>query len=276
MTHYRTATAQELTQILQWARAEGWNPGLDDATAFYAADPIGTFVAEVDETIIAAITVVNHNDDFAFLGLYLCQPDWRGKGIGFALWSFALDHAQSRIVGLDGVAAQQANYAKSGFVRQGATRRYCGHIAPEPGLGIRRISPGDIPACLTLDTASNGFARPDFMTAWLTETDSRYTVVLDHGQGPDGLATIRRCEDGVKIGPVIAPDTDSAMTLIRAALHECPAQTLYLDLPDVAHGLAARLHVLGFKVTFETARMYRGTAPLPGPHLHAIATMELG
>ena len=63
----RTATLPEVVQMLDWAAEEGWNPGIDDAAAFYAADPEGFFVAEVDGQPVAAISVVNHSDAHAFL-----------------------------------------------------------------------------------------------------------------------------------------------------------------------------------------------------------------
>ena len=110
---FRTARADELPLVLSWAEAEGWNPGPDDAAAFFASDPEGFFVADADTGPVAAISVVNHSDAFAFLGLYLCLPEHRGKGIGFGLWQHALAHAGARCVGLDGVPAQQDNYRKS-------------------------------------------------------------------------------------------------------------------------------------------------------------------
>ena len=37
----RLMTLADLAMVLDWAAAEGWNPGLDDAAAFLAADPEG-------------------------------------------------------------------------------------------------------------------------------------------------------------------------------------------------------------------------------------------
>ena len=55
----RPMTVTELELVLDWAADEGWNPGLDDAAAFYAADPAGFLIKEVDGQPVAAISVVN-------------------------------------------------------------------------------------------------------------------------------------------------------------------------------------------------------------------------
>lgn len=269
----RTATLTEVQTVLDWAAAEGWNPGLDDAAAFHAADPAGFFLAEVDGAPVAAISVVNHDAHQAFLGLYLCLPAFRGQGIGLALWRHALAHAGGRSVGLDGVAAQQANYARSGFVRQGATQRFTGALAGRAVSGIRPVQPADVAALIALDAAAGGLRRAAFLAAWLQPTPDRRAVVLPD---LDGFAVIRRCRSGAKIGPVLAGDADQALLLARAAVQALPADTVTLDLPDHSAPLRQRLLAAGFAPGFETARMYLGPPPRRAAAVQAIASMELG
>lgn len=272
----RNMTPDELPLVLDWAAAEGWNPGLDDAAAFFLADPQGFFVAEHDGGPVAAVSVVDHGPGFAFLGLYICHPDFRGKGIGLALWKHALAHAGTRGVGLDGVAAQQANYARSGFRRVGSTTRFSGHVAGASGAGIRSARVEDLPMLLRLDAVANGYERHRFLSAWVAPSRMRQTLVLEDRGKVQGCATIRACREGAKIGPVIAPDADRAMSLVRAAVKLVPAREISIDLPESAADFRAQLVAQGFAQGFATARMYRGTAPQSGPHLQAIATMELG
>ena len=273
---FRVAGIGDVRTMLDWAEAEGWNPGLDDAEAFLAADPSGFFIAQVDGAPVAAISVVNHSDAFAFLGLYICRREFRGQGIGFALWKHALDHAGSRTVGLDGVAAQEANYAKSGFVRSGATVRYEGCIEPLDATIVRDLQPTDVPAILKLDADANKFSRTAFLAAWLTPTNLRKSVVLSSGPALTGFATIRRCHAGVKIGPVVAPDPETAFALMRAVLLRLPSTRVIADVPSGNTAFSTLLAREGFSETFATARMYRGRGPSQSAALMAIATMELG
>lgn len=261
----------ELAQVLDWAAAEGWNPGLSDAAAFLAADPGGFFVAVDGHDPVAAISVVTHSDQMAFLGLYLCLPDYRGRGIGFDLWRHALEHARARTVGLDGVAAQEANYARSGFVRAGATRRFEGTLDPARDGAVSVLRPSDIDTVLALDAQACGYARPDFLCAWVDGAPDRVTVRSD-----SGFATARLCREGIKLGPIVAQTPDAALILGRAALAELPPGRTIVDLPDHATGFEALLRAQGLVETFATARMYRGAAPLTSATQHAIATMELG
>ena len=272
---YRTATLPDVTRMLDWAAKEGWNPGLADALAFHATDPDGLFVAEVEGEIVAAISVVNHSASFAFLGLYICRPAYRGRGIGYALWTHALAHAGGRTVGLDGVPAQQANYAASGFVLTGQTRRYCGELTAPAPTG-RAATDQDATAIAQLDQEANGFERPSFLRAWVAQDSTRKTVVLAEAGKITGFATARLCREGCKIGPIVAPDADQALGLAHQAASHLGQTEVIIDVPDHARAFASRLSAHGFEVSFETARMYKGPAPTPGTNLQAIATMELG
>ena len=46
-------TQQEVATAIEWAAAEGWNPGLHDAACFYAADPSGFLVGLLEDEPIA-------------------------------------------------------------------------------------------------------------------------------------------------------------------------------------------------------------------------------
>ena len=111
----RRMTEADLELALDWAAAEGWNPGLHDAHCFYAADPQGFFLGEIDGAPVGCVSAVRYGLGFGFLGLYIVNPERRGQGFGLALWRAALDRLGDRVVGLDGVVAQQENYRKSGF-----------------------------------------------------------------------------------------------------------------------------------------------------------------
>lgn len=111
----RRMAESELALALDWAAAEGWNPGLSDAHSFYAADPKGFFLGELDGAPIGCVSAIAYDQEYGFLGFYIVRPPYRGRGFGMQLWDAAMAYMAGRNVGLDGVVAQQENYRKSGF-----------------------------------------------------------------------------------------------------------------------------------------------------------------
>ena len=90
--------------------------GLDDADRFLAADPDSFLATEREGEIVATVSCALYGDSYAFIGFYIVRSDLRGRGIGSPLFERALERAGGRVVGLDGVLAQQASYERRGFV----------------------------------------------------------------------------------------------------------------------------------------------------------------
>jgi GNAT superfamily N-acetyltransferase len=128
----RVMDRSEMAIAGDWAAAEGWNPGLDDAACFATVDPNGFYLGALDGVAASTISVVNYDDSFAFLGFYIVRPDLRGRGYGLRTWRAAIAHAGSRSIGLDGVVTQQENYRKSGFALAHRNIRFGGTPAVPP------------------------------------------------------------------------------------------------------------------------------------------------
>jgi hypothetical protein len=52
--HIRTMRPDEISIAVDWAAAEGWNPGLADAACFATADPDGFLIGELEGVPAAA------------------------------------------------------------------------------------------------------------------------------------------------------------------------------------------------------------------------------
>jgi len=274
----RTMTRADLDIAIDWAAAEGWNPGLDDAECFYAADPEGFLMGFVGDGPVAAISVVRYGESFGFLGLYIARPEWRGRGFGYRLWRAGMDHLAGRVVGLDGVVAQQANYARSGFALAHRNVRF-GGLPQVDAPGDPRIRPVDaalLKAVLAYDRGFFPAARESFLRCWLKD-DARKALALVEDGAVRGYGVIRACRTGFKIGPLFAENEHEADLLFHALAAEAGGAEIFLDPPEpneAALRLAAR-H--GLTPVFETARMYRGEAPdLPLSRIYGITTFELG
>ncbi|MPT25052.1 MAG: GNAT family N-acetyltransferase, partial [Starkeya sp.] len=205
----RALNRAEIGLAVEWAAAEGWNPGLSDAACFATVDPAGFLVAELDGAPAAVISVVNYDPRFAFLGFYIVRPELRGQGIGFRLWQAGLAHAGARTIGLDGVLAQQANYASQGFAFAHRNIRFTG--TPEAGEVGETVDLAQVPFAAIEASDARVFPAPRaaFLKAWITAPGHVGRAVLRNGRLA-GWGVVRPARTGWKIGPLVAEDAEVA------------------------------------------------------------------
>jgi GNAT superfamily N-acetyltransferase len=275
----RKASRADLDILIDWAAREGWNPGLDDAAAFWAADPQGFWIAEEDGVVAAGLSLVRYGAAYAFLGLYQAHPDYRGRGIGYALWREAVSAVGDGTIGLDGVVAQQDNYRKSGFAYAHANFRYGGEVqcTEPPGTELVSVSPVHVPMLIDYDARFNPARRDAFLREWLKPLSTRESFALIRNAEVLGYGTIRACREGHKIGPLFADTETGADLIFRKLVTSVGAGRVYLDLPEPNAAARALCDRYNLKPVFETARMYRGPVPdLPLGQIYGITTLELG
>lgn len=252
----------DLAIAVDWAAAEGWNPGLDDAATFHATDPGGFLMGWLGAEPVTAISVIRHSADFGFLGFYLCRPGYRGRGFGWATWQQGIAALGTRVIGLDGVVAQQENYARSGFAMAHESQRWGGVVTGRPHPGIEPVAASDLPDLLALDRRISGLERDRYLTGWFTETPTRRTMLCRSSGGITAAGTIRACRDGHKIGPLFAETATSARQMIDALVDGAGASQIFIDLPGPNKAGSTIASDLGLTPSFACARMYRGTAPI--------------
>ncbi|AZO11755.1 MULTISPECIES: GNAT family N-acetyltransferase [unclassified Mesorhizobium] len=272
----RTLTASEVETLVDWAAGEGWNPGIDDAGLFRAADPEGFIGAFVAGEMVAGISAVAYGAGFGFIGLYICRPGNRGQGHGKAVWDAGMTRLGGRIIGLDGVAEQRAKYQRMGFVPAYETVRYSGR--PDGlirGADIRPATPESYAAIQAYDRQCFPAPRRVFLEGWLRAP--RMALIASDRTGIAGYGVARRCRDGFKIGPLFADGTEVALGLLAELAESVEGETLHVDVPASNGGLIAALESAGMRPGFTTTRMYKGGTPdNVAAKVFGITTLELG
>jgi hypothetical protein len=187
-----------------------------------------------------------------------------------------------RNVGLDGVVAQQANYAASGFRLAFRNERYQGivnHAAKNDELSRGVIAASAVPFAelAAYDHAIFPAPRDAFLKSWLAQPDAGGFAAVESSL-LRGYAMVRRCRQGWKIGPLAADDLPTARRLYGAvAAFAGEGATIFLDVPELNDGAGRLVTELGMTPVFETARMYTGTAPaIDLSKLFGVTTFELG
>ena len=278
--HIRTLSPHELALPLEWAAAEGWNPGIADAACFASVDAKAFLLGELDGEPAASISVVNYDDRFAFLGFYIVRTDLRGRGLGWRIWQAGLAHAGTRSIGLDGVVAQQENYKKSGFALAWRNVRYGGVIGAPPRAGAQpaTMELAGVPfAAVEADDATVFHAgRTSFLRTWIGAPGHIGRAVMRDGR-LCAWGVIRPCRRGFKIGPLFADDRASAEQVFAALVAEAGGGEVFLDVPEPNAEAVALACAHGLAPVFETARMYRGAVrPLRSKRIFGITSFELG
>lgn len=272
-------TCQEVGIAIDWAAAEGWNPGLHDADCFFAADPNGFFLGLLGDEPIASVSAVRYGDSFGFLGFYIVKPKYRGMGYGIKIWNAGLAYLRDRVIGLDGVPDQQDNYKKSGFTLAYRNIRFqgtggCGLPADSRIVQLSAIPFDEICAYDKFFFPDN---RTQFLKHWINQPQSMAMGIL-HNRKLAGYGVLRICRTGYKVGPLFSDSPDFAEILFSALKAHVPEDVpIFLDTPEMnsaAVDLAKRHNMI---VAFETARMYTGKRPdLPITRVFGVTTFELG
>ena len=273
----RPMLPDEISIAVDWAAAEGWNPGFADAACFSTVDPQGFFIGELDGAPAATISCVNYDDRFAFLGFYIVRPDLRGRGYGLRIWNAAVEHAGDRIIGLDGVAAQQDNYQKSGFRLAYPNVRYGGRVTTAAApAGI--IALADVPFATVETDDATVFPAPRtaFLRAWIEAPGHVGRALVRDGRLV-AWGVIRPSRTGCKIGPLVADDRAAAEAVFAALAAAAGGGEIFLDVPSVNRDAVALAQDHGLAPVFETARMYTGAIrPLRLERVFGVTTFELG
>jgi GNAT superfamily N-acetyltransferase len=276
----RAMQPAEVEIAIDVAAAEGWNPGLHDASCFHAADPGGFLMAERDGEPVGCISAVSYAGRFGFIGLYIVAPAWRGQGIGRRLWTAGMSRLAGHVVGLDGVPAQQAYYRREGFTLAWQNARFAGIAQPSQGREPRQIVPlgaVDLAALCIDDLRSFPAPREAFIRCWTTMPEATGLAWLDAGR-LRGWGLIRRCRTGHKIAPLVADEPPVAQALFDALCARVPrGDAVYLDVPMPNADALVLTRARGLDVVFETARMYVGAAPtIELTRVYGVTSFELG
>ena len=279
---FRKLDQNGLDQLVDLAKAEGWNPGNHDAQVFYNTDPDGFYGYFDGHQLLGGGSIVSYGGKFGFMGFFIIKPEFRGQGIGRELWHLRRDTLLKRLepgaaIGMDGVLAMQPFYQKGGFTKAFRDERYLKkggmyRISPK----IRILKEKHYKAVEEMDLKCFGFERKSFLIPWLTMSESLTLVHMDQDH-LNGYVHIRKIENGYKIGPLFAENPEAADDLYTACLGYVPGEDVYLDIPVTNKEAKKLVDKYNAEYTYECARMYHGAAPkLPIENIYGITSFELG
>ena len=279
---FKNLNQEQLALLVSWAAAEGWNPGLKDAEAFWAADPNGYVGCFLNNELIGGISIVAYNRSYGFMGLFILQPHYRAHGLGDQLVKLTKNRLHERLkpgaaIGGDGVVAMQPYYKSLGFETAFRDERFERRGETfELNPNVRPFSETDfVPVC-HYDQRCFGAGRVSFLRSWLTLPTHQCFVYAQDNE-ISGYAVLRKAQTGYKIGPLFANDAAIAEALYQACLNAAQDELTYLDIPVINKEAVALVKKYEAKYVFECARMYDGNPPPVNiDQVFGITSFELG
>lgn len=279
-SNYKIArmTADQVQIAIDWAAREGWNPGVHDAALYYQADPNGFFIGTINDRPVAVGNAVVYDDTFAFCGLYIVDPEYRGQGFGLALTRARLKYVGARNAGIDGVLENVPIYERVGYRLAYQNFRYAGNALNRKidNVAITPLSQVPFSEVEAYDRECFPAPRSKFLRAWINQPDGLSLGFVEDGC-LKGYTVRRRCVEGFKIGPLFADNFEVAMALFHAVQATAAGYPIIIDIPEINPAARELVESQPMEQVFATGRMYlKGHPALADRKVFGISTYELG
>jgi GNAT superfamily N-acetyltransferase len=275
----RRMRRSEIDLAIDWAEAEGWNPGIHDADCFYAADPDGFIIGLLDNEPVAMVSAVAYPDPYGFMGFYIVKPEFRNRGFGRQLVKVGLQYLENRCIGIDSVRPDLVSRQWPEFKPAHTNYRFKWikdqqwEVIPE----ATDLSQAPFSIVASYDSEVFGFSRETFLECWISRPSSRALGVIKDDK-LSGYGVIRECREGFKIGPLFADNAEFAGAIFRSLTTEVKmGGRIFLDTPERNPEAVAIAQSYGMMEVFRTTRMYIGQEPaIPLDKWFGVTSFELG
>ncbi|MDQ7783107.1 MAG: GNAT family N-acetyltransferase [Desulfomonilaceae bacterium] len=275
----RRMERNEIDLAIDWAEAEGWNPGVHDAECFYAADPNGFLIGLLDDKPVGMVSAVAYGESYGFMGFYMVKPEVRNRTYGVQLWDAGLRYLENRCIGLDSVRPDLVSHKKPEFKPAYTNYRFRWTKGERfvQSSEISEVSQVPFSLVTVYDRKVFGFSRENFLKCWISRPGSRALgIIRDDELAAYGV--VRQCREGFKIGPLFADNAQYARAVFEALTREVkPGANVYLDTPERNPEAVRIAQSYGITEVFRTTRMYNGEEPaVPLDKWFGVTSFELG
>jgi GNAT superfamily N-acetyltransferase len=261
----RTMTSDDIPAGMRLKDLAGWNQTPADWRCFLESSPQGCFAAEVDGKVVGTAATIVYEERFAWIGMVLVDPEFRGRGIGTRLLQKTIEHLDAigiRTMKLDATPAGRPIYQKLGFEEEYEIERWL----------LKRSAPGAQPPAvqqpvsdrvLTLDRKVFGADRSPLLRSLAAENPD-FALVAERDGEIMGYTFGRRGTLADHLGPWMARDEETAAGLLDEFLGRSRRVSVFVDVLKDRRFAGELLAERGFKVSRPLTRMVRGPNDNPG------------
>ncbi|HVO79586.1 MAG TPA: GNAT family N-acetyltransferase [Terriglobales bacterium] len=260
----RKMTMSDVPEALRLKDLAGWNQTAADWERFLSASPGGCFAAEQEGRLVGTSATIIYEGRFAWIGMVIVHPDYRGQGIGRNLLKRAVQYLDKQCVPcmkLDATPQGRPLYERFGFVSEYEIERWmlkrAGHTRAKVADGTAQ----DIEDVIQLDRKIFGADRGALLRS-LALGEPEFTLVVRQGAEIAGYAFGRHGALADHLGPWMARNQDTAAMLVDEFLRRSGREMVFADC---LHPWAvALLKAHGFEFSRPLTRMFRGANQYPG------------
>lgn len=262
--------AEHREGALALSRQEHW-PHRPEDWALALTISQGLVAVDGASRVVGTALTTPYGDEAATINMVIVDPAWRGKGLGRRLMDGAMALAGGRPLRLVATRDGLPLYERLGFRETGRVLQHQGECRPLPEPPSPDIVPAaadDRAAIAGLDRLAFGADRGELI-ARIAEA-GRFLVLRSDG-AVTGFSALRDFGRGRVIGPVVAPNLDSAKRLMAPFMSECAGTFLRVDTTATT-GLAAWLTENGLAHVGGGVAMQR---PVLTPQAAPVSTFAL-
>jgi GNAT superfamily N-acetyltransferase len=263
----------DIPAAMRLKEAAGWNQTEADWRRLIKLEPNGCFAAIENDQLVGTTTTTTYEDDLAWIGMVLVDPQHRRRGIATRLIETALAYLDGKVavVKLDATAEGEPVYEKFGFKTESLVERWRGTVKTRSLE--RQDAAIDLQKLLALDRRAFSADRSRLIKSLLD--DSRIAPVwLRDGSG---YALARAGTKAAYVGPVVTTDVTQVEDLLDRMLVQLDGSSVYIDFSNECGVSSSVLADRGFVKERDLIRMSFGSRSVKtSPLVIAIAGPEIG
>lgn len=266
---------QHLDEAVVLSRGESWPHRPEDWAMVHQLSE-GVVATDGNGRVTGTTFMTPFGNAYATINMVIVDKSMRGLGLGRKLMERAFELAGKRPLRLIATKEGLPLYEKLDFVATGTIRQHQGHVAAvgRPD-GVEDMQAGDIDAVRTLDRQAYAADRTALIDALL---ERGQFAVVRKGGAVEAWAVIRPFGRGEVIGPIIAPDLETARALIAYFASSREGAFLRVDTGSES-GLAPWLSEIGLAHVGGGVTMHRPLLEDAGQErlkAYALASQALG
>jgi len=267
----------DIPAAMQLKEAAGWNQTEADWRRLIELEPNGCFAAIENDQLVGTTTTTCYEDDLAWIGMVLVDPQHRRRGIATQLMETALAYLNGKVatVKLDATADGRPVYEKFGFKTESLIERWRGAVTT--GSVAREHTAINLDALSALDRRAFSADRSRLIDYLVDDALIAPVLVKDESGSLIGYALARAGTKAFYIGPVVTTDTAQIENLLDRSLDQLNGGNVYIDFNNECGVGSGILAGRGFVKERDLIRMSRGSrSEKTSPLVIAIAGPEIG